>query len=424
MYQQLAKGDAGNLVFSPVSISNAISMLEAGAHGETLQQIDATLRFSLGKTRTQDAFNALDQMLATPRHAADGETGTPLTLEQTDALWGQRGYSFEHGYLDLLAHDYGAGLRLADFAKDAETERVKINSYVASATHGKINELFPKGVIDAMTRIVLVNAITFKGDWVTPFSASPLTAAFTRLDGSTESIPMMQDGTASHALLHASFPNAPKDDHDFEAVELPYVGGASMVIIEPDPGKFVAVEREFGPGLIDDVERASNLVDYEVSMPKFDFSSQFSLNDTLSAMGMPDVFKANTADLSGIDGTMNLYVSAVEHQASIKVDEKGTEAVAATGIVGGVTDAPPVDHGRPPVPVRHPRRQDRRHPLHRSRPRSDRPVVREGRTLCQQRETRVGVYGLRSAWSFSSGSWSCRSPTARGPRSSCSRRRR
>jgi serpin B len=338
LYQRLAAGDHGNLVFSPASISNAISMLEGGAKGATLEQIDTTMHYALPGSKLQDAFDALDQMLAAPRHAASGEKGTPLKLEQTDAVWGQRGYPFVQAYLDLLARDYGAGLRLADFAKHAETERVKINEYVSSATHGKIKDLFPKGVIDSMTRMVLVNAIWFKGDWVTPFQyQDTIPRSFTRLDGTTVQVSMMGEGHTSRSFASA----------DYDAVEMPYTGGASMVIIEPAAGEFAAIEQHFGAAMLAAFERAPQPIQYEVSMPKFSFASQFSLKDTLSAMGMRDVFDGR-ADLSGIDGTRNLYVSAVVHQATITVDEQGTEAAAATGSVAEVME------GHPSITIDHP----------------------------------------------------------------------
>ncbi|HEY3832188.1 MAG TPA: serpin family protein [Acidimicrobiia bacterium] len=331
LYRRLAAGDQGNLVFSPSSISNAISMLEGGARGATLRQIDTAMNFTLPGSNLQDAFSALDQMLAAPRRAAPGETGTPLQLEQTDAVWGQRGYPFVQEYLDLLARDYGAGLRLADFVKDAEAERVKINTYVANATHGRIKQLFPKGVIDNMTRMVLVNAIWFKGDWVTPFAPRSSNAPFARLDGSTVSVPWMTGGQASRAL------RAPY----FDAVEIPYVGGASMVVIAPKQARFGKVEGAFDYAVAQ-LDAAPQKLSYEVSMPKFDFSSQFSLDDTLSAMGMRDVFDPERADLSGIGGDPgDLFVSDVVHKATIKVDEKGTEAAAATGIAVETMSLPP-----------------------------------------------------------------------------------
>ncbi len=332
LYQQLAKGDAGNLVFSPASISNAISMLEAGARGDTLHQIDATMHFALPEAKLHDAWNALDQMLASPRHAESSIKGTPLKLEQTDAVWGQRGYPFVRAYLDLLARDYGAGLRLADFAKDAEAERVKINAYVANATHGKIKELFKPGIIDGMTRMVLVNAIWFKGDWQVPFRhRETAPAPFTRLDGSTVSVAMMHGGNAGRALF---------DGRDYQAVEMPYVGGASMIVFVPSSGQFGAVEHRFGAALLADFDEASQAYGADVSMPKFDFSSQFSLSGTLSGMGMTDAFGPNRADLSGIGGQPHdLFVKAVVHKATITVDEQGTTAAAATGNVVEVTAA-------------------------------------------------------------------------------------
>ncbi len=338
LYQRLAASASGqNIVFSPASISNAVAMLSGGAKGETLSQIDRALHFDLPQLQLHAAFNALDQMLAAPRHAAPGEHGAPLKLEQADAVWGQRGYPFVHAYLDLLARDYGAGIRVADFARDAEAERVKINAWVAAATHGKIKELLPKGIVDQYTRMVLVNAIWFKADWVTPFFPRSDPAPFTRLDGSTVQADTMHGGHPSRAVTTGTF----------DAVELPYVGGASMVVIAPHAGDFADVEAHFADAIQTLDHAVPNHFD-EVTMPKFDFSSQFSLADELTALGVRDVFDPMRADLSGMGGAPHdLYLKAVVHQATIIVDEKGTEAAAATGAIAEAMSAPPtimIDH--------------------------------------------------------------------------------
>ena len=185
--------------------------------------------------------------------------------------------------------------------------------------------------------MVLVNTIWFKGDWVTPFRPRSQRVPFTRLDGSTRQAALMTGGRAARALRTASY----------DAVQIPYVGGASMVVIAPKPGEFASVERDFGAEM-SALDRASQSIQYEVSMPKFDFASQFSLNDALSAMGMSDAFVPTRADLSGIGGRPgDLYLKAVVHQATITVDEKGTEAAAATGGVAEALSLPPtitIDH--------------------------------------------------------------------------------
>ena len=257
-----------------------------------------------------------------------------MQLELTNAVWGQRGFAFRQAYLDTLAKYYGAGLRLSDFEHQAEAERVRINAYVAQQTKGRIKDLLPPGILDDLTRMVLVNTITFTADWRTPFpKASTEAAAFTRLDGTSVQVPMMRV-RGGLGLEHAVA-------DDYAAASLPYAGGASMLVVVPNAGKFAQVQAGLSANLLRQIDAALAPGDLIVRLPKFTFTSHASLRPTLEALGMHDAFDASSADLSGIDGRKDLYLKDVVHQATIHVDENGTTAAAATGAVVELQSAPP-----------------------------------------------------------------------------------
>jgi serpin B len=336
LYHVLAKESAGkNLVFSPASISNALAMVDAGARGNTAAEIGGAMHFdALPGERLHAAFNALEQELLARRMSTD-KGRTPLELEQADSAWGQRGFPFLQSYLDALARYYGAGLRLADFERDAEAERERINAWVAEQTKGRIKELLPTGILDDLTRLVLVNAVTFSAQWRFPF-AKQLTASapFTRLDGSQVPVPMMH-------TAETSFDGEQGDD--FVAARLSYAGGASMLVIVPDAGRFAEVEQRVGPAFVDFV-LARLRPGAQVSIPKLDVRSHASVKDALGALGIHDAFNGSRADFSGIDGRRDLVVSDVVHEAMMHVDEDGTKAAGATAAIVATTSAhlPPV----------------------------------------------------------------------------------
>ena len=326
LYHELAReSPTKNLLFSPESISYALAMTNAGARGNTANEIGKTLHFdALPADQLDVAFNALAQALLAPRTAHDKGLA-PLQLSTSNSAWGQRGFPFEQAYLDTLARYYGAGLRLSDFVHDAEHERVRINVYVAQQTDGRITQLLPPGILDDMTRLVLVNTITFTADWRSPFEKD-LTKdqPFTLTDGTHVNAPMM-------AQYEPQVFDGYQGNH-FVAARLPYEGSASMLLILPDVGHFAAVEQQLGPPLVQQIT-AGLQPGADVSLPKFEFRTQVELPHALQALGVHDLFDANRANLDGIAPKAGLYVSDIIHQATIKVDEKGTKAAAATAIV-------------------------------------------------------------------------------------------
>lgn len=326
------RGREGNLFYSPYSVSLALAMAYAGARGETEAQMASTLHYSLPQDRLHPAFNALDQQLASRGSGAKGQDGNGFRLKLANSIWGQSGYQFMPQYLETLARNYGAGLRLADFAKSPEPARLTINDWVEDQTEGKIPDLLPQGVIDPLTRLVLANAVYFNAAWKYPFEkANTQPRPFTLLDGSRVDVPMMsQTKTMPYAR-----------GEDYQAVELPYDGGElSLVLLLPDSGDFKRFEGSLSRDRVEAALKSLQPTPVALTLPKFTYQSSFSLAKTLSGMGMPSAMTPGQADFSGIDGSRDLFVSDVIHKALVVVDEKGTEAAAATGAVIGLTSAP------------------------------------------------------------------------------------
>jgi len=340
LYQAIRESDS-NLFCSPYSISLALAMTYAGAREVTQQQMADTLHFAFPQARLHPAFNALDLELASrsegPEH--QGEEGFKLNI--ANSIWGQSGYSFLADFLDILAENYGAGLRILDFSNAPEDSRITINDWVSDETKGKIEDLLFPGSITSDTRLVLTNAIYFNAAWLSPFEIK-LThdGTFYLPDGGQVTVPMMEQED------HLRY----EKGEGYQAVELPYSGRElAMIVLLPDAGSFTEFEGSL------DADRfaslAANLAPETVhlTMPKFVTESTLSLKETLSEMGMQDAFLLEVANFSGMDGSRLLFIGDVIHRAFVSVDEAGTEAAAATAItmVGTALEEPP-----PPAEMR------------------------------------------------------------------------
>jgi serpin B len=330
LYQAL-KGKEGNLFYSPYSISVALAMTYAGARGETAQQMAATLQFMLEQDRLHPAFNWLDAELASRGEGAEGKDGKGFRLNIVNAIWGQKDYEFLPDFLNVLAENYGAGLRILDFINETEESRLTINEWVSDQTEGRIKDLIPQGAIDALTRLVLTNAIYFNAAWEYPFDED-MTAdgLFYLLNGEQVTMPMMRQ-TESFGYT---------EGEGYQAVELQYDGNKlSMVILLPEVGHFQAFEEGLQAQQICDIISGLQPSPVALTMPKFEFDSEFSLKDTLAGMGMEDAF-SGAADFSGMTGTLDLHITEVLHKAFVSVDEAGTEAAAATAVIMGESAMP------------------------------------------------------------------------------------
>jgi serpin B len=330
LYQAVKDGQ-GNIFFSPFSISLALAMTYAGAQGSTAQEMAKTLHYDLPQDRLHPAFNNLDALLATRGQGAKGKDGKGFKLNIVNAIWGQKGYAFLPQFLDLLAEDYGAGLRLMDFISAPEKSRQVINQWVSDQTAGLIKDLIPAGAIDSLTRLVLTNAIYFNAAWADQFDkAATHPDTFHTLAGSDVTVPMMNQAERLNYL----------DGDNFQAVELPYDGRQlSMLIVMPDAGKFADVEKSLDAAMAGSIIKNLGARQIALSLPKFKFDSEFGLNKTLKAMGMPVAFSGD-ADFSGMTGKRDLYISDVIHKAFIDTDESGTEAAAATAVIMRATAMP------------------------------------------------------------------------------------
>jgi serpin B len=331
LFTKLAATTEGNIVLSPYSVAVALTMTRAGTAGETRAQLDRALH--LEGIDADGGFNALEQALATRTGDVTGPDGKKqsVVLATANALWPQAGFPFASPFLDVLAAQYGAGLHVVDYQRDTEKARRAINDWVSDRTAAKIPELIPKDALDSLTRLVLTNAVYLKAAWAEPFEASATSqAVFTRLDGSTVDAPFMHQTESFGYATGAGW----------QTVELPYAGGKlALDVIVPDPGKFAPVAQMLDngtAGFVGHLERRS----VQLALPKFRFRTQAELVDTFRALGLTDLFDPGRADLSAMTTADKLYVSHVLHEAFIDVNEKGTEAAAATAVVARATAAP------------------------------------------------------------------------------------
>ena len=329
LLRALARGD--NTVVSPASIAIAVAMAQAGAAGETASQMNAVLHGA--GSGSGAGINALDQALAARNGTFTDAEGHDLTvaLRVANTPFAQAGMTLEPSYLDALASRFGAGLRLVDYRRDPEAARNLINAWVKSQTEGRIPRLLAPGILDTLTRLTLVNAIYLKAPWQVPFDAE-LTgpSPFTLAGGSTVDVPTMAGGLQQLRYAEGS---------GWKAVELPYAGGSlAMTIVVPDD--LAAFVQHLDAAQFGQITGALAAREVELWLPRFAIRAETDLARTLSALGMPLAFDPQLADFSGITADERLYISAVVHQANISVDEKGTEAAAATAVAMAASAMP------------------------------------------------------------------------------------
>jgi serpin B len=326
-YGQLSS-QSGNLFFSPYSISAALAMTYAGARGETEKQMAKVLRFDSDQSKFHPLFAQVINNLKTNK-----PKGYELNI--ANALWGQKGYGFLKPFLTLIQENYVAGLREVDFGTTTEEARQTINAWVEKETKDKIKELIKPNILNNLTRLVLTNAIYFKGNWDVQFDKEKTKdESFTLLAGEKVNVPLM----GYKKMPHLKYTKGT----GCQILEMPYVDKElSMVVFLPD--------KVDGINDLEKLLTADNLAQwlpkmYEqevaVSLPKFKLTCDFILNDQFIALGMPDAFDNSKADFSGMTGKKDLYISRVIHKAFVDVNEEGTEAAAATAVVMGLKGMP------------------------------------------------------------------------------------
>jgi RNA polymerase sigma factor (sigma-70 family) len=315
-----------NIFFSPFSISSALAMTYAGAAGNTAAEMRKVMHFDLKEQELHPAFGDLTAALN-----KRGKAGS-FKLAVANRLWGQQDYHFLQNFLEMNKLYYGAGVERVNFKRDPDGSRKIINAWVEKKTEDKIKELLLKPDITTDVRLVLTNAIYFKGDWARQFEEKRThDRKFTVSAKKQVKIPMMNQT--------AKFPYMRGDG--FQALELPYKGEElAMVVLLPDRKSSLAVlEKKLDPKVLGSAMKKLREQKVIVAFPKFKMEWRLDLKKTLVEMGMVDAF-GGAADFSGMTGTRDLYISKVIHKAFVAVDEKGTEAAAATAVVMGQNSIP------------------------------------------------------------------------------------
>jgi len=321
----------GNLFFSPFSIRTALGIAYAGARGETAAQMSMALFFPPPDEKLHIAFAEIIRRL-------NAAGGGKYEMAVANSFWGQDGTPLQAGFLDLVSQYHAGGVNLVDFRRSAEAARATINEWVADKTRQKIRELIPSGGLNADTRLVLVNAVYFKGMWVLQFrKADTREEPYYFEDGGSVRAPLMHQQAE---IRHLQAPG-------YQAVDLDYRGGdLSMLILLPDKKDGLRnLETSLSKNLLDDCVAKMSVREVKVVLPRFKFTwGTVNMRDQLTALGMPLAFDRSQADFSGINGHQPpdehaLFISAVFHKAFVEVNEEGTEAAAATAVTARVTSA-------------------------------------------------------------------------------------
>ena len=315
LYSRLKSGPP-NIFFSPYSISTCLAMTYDGARGDTAAQMAQVLHFSKDPRQVNASFSGLQRQL----NEAGEQKGIQLNV--ANALWAQQGHAFLPAFLNAARDEYQANVKQADFKTSAESARSEINNWVAQKTQERIKDILPPGSVDAMTRLVLANAIYFKGAWAAPFRAAETCPQPFHVSAASQvQVPLMHHTESMRYM----------EDDALQAVELFYSGNEiSMVVLLPRRvDGYSDLESRLAPAFLANALAQMKMQKVELFLPRFKQDSAFELNGPLAKMGMPDAF-GSKADFSGMDGSKQLYISAVLHKAWVEVNEQGTEAAAAT----------------------------------------------------------------------------------------------
>ncbi len=308
-----------NIFFSPYSMSVALAMTYEGAEGKTAKEMQETFHFPEDNETRQSGFAGI--------HNSLNKKDKEYQLHTTNALWAENTYEFKKEYFDLISKYYGGEVTSLDFLNKKEESRLTINKWVEDWTNDKIKDLIPSNSITPLTRLVLTNAIYFKGDWAKQFDKKDTRKESFKISENNEIKTDMMKITGEEAEFYYM------EDDEVQVLKMFYEGNdLSMLVILPKEDSLVSIENIINNEKL--LNWKSKLVHLRanVYLPKFTFESKYFMNEMLKEMGMPTAF-SESADFSGMDGTLRLYISDIIHQAFVEVNEEGTEAVAATAVI-------------------------------------------------------------------------------------------
>jgi len=329
-YQKISNDSNENIFFSPYSIFVALSMAYEGASGNTATEMQSILNILQNDSATRGSFGRIYNLL---NQKQDG-----YTISTANAFWAQQNYQFLPEYISILKSYYVAEANELDFSKNVEAAET-INAWIEQQTNYKIKDMIDSGALSDLTRLVLTNAIYFKGLWENQFDPEDtFETDFKTTSDETVKANMM-------SLSDIEFNYA--ETNDLQILKLPYKGkDLSMIIILPKENNVSIAESALSSVNLANWNSSLREIEIEVNIPKFKFETEYNLNDILTDMGMTDAF-TGAADFSGMDGTKSLFISDVLHKAFVEVDEKGTEAAAATAVIvamSAVTNMFNADH--------------------------------------------------------------------------------
>jgi len=318
MYQELSSKE-GNLFFSPYSISSALGMTYAGARNNTEKEIKQVLHFPGEPGALCRSFGELQEGLNSVQKAGE------IKLSIANAIWYEKSYTFLPSFINLVQNDYRSKVALADFVGNAEAERKVINTWVEKQTNDKIKNLIPMGILNPLTRMVLVNAIYFKGDWESQFKEINTRELDFNVTASKKVKTKMMYQQGDFLLA---------EDENTQALEMTYKGDrlSMLVLLPKQKNEISELEKTLTAEKLNGLIAKLRDTKVQVTFPKFKVETGYDLVPPFMKLGMKDAF-AQRADFSGMDGTKDLYISAIMHKAFVEVDEKGTEAAAATAVV-------------------------------------------------------------------------------------------
>jgi len=323
-----------NVFLSPLSISSAFAMVYEGALGKTADEIQSVFHFPKDKNILRTSFASINNNI--------NQSSNYYKLSIANALWAQKDFPFLNSYFSTIDQYYGGKVTNLDFINKTEEARQTINKWVEDKTNNKIQEILSKGVLTDATRLVLTNAIYFKGQWEKSFDKKLTTEQNFKVNTNTNvKVQMMQRTDKDSVFKYGETEN-------LQMLEMPYTGNKiSMLVLLPKDNDILSLEKSLSVEKMNEWENVLDEKRVDVFLPKFKFDTKYSLVKTLDEMGMPTSF-TDDADFSGMDGKKDLSISDVIHQAFVDVNEEGTEAAAATVVVVGLTSVGP---GRPSIPV-------------------------------------------------------------------------
>ncbi|QPJ61866.1 MAG: serpin family protein [Candidatus Nitronauta litoralis] len=341
-----------NCALSPISIACALGMLYLGAEDRTAQQLAEVLGFSKTPSEVETWFHNLQAYANILSHAGDpsvdsdsqllvDEASGDLVLKLANAIWGQKEYPFRPEYIERVKKAFSAHVENMQFLPTPEVAIEMINQWVSKHTHGRIREIMDENLPWGFVRLILTNALYFKGSWEHQFNeADNAKEPFNLADGST--------GEAEFMRQEETFGYYHSEEKDFKALEMKYVyGSLSMMVILPGKNDGLPTLEKWLTGeRLEKLCKKMRWKPVKVIFPKFLIENQFSLNETLTALGAGDVFDQGKADIPGIAEIEPVWVSEVLHKVWIDVNEKGTEAAAVTAVMTAMG----IDDSEPPAP--------------------------------------------------------------------------